>query len=39
MMAMYRLESDAIMVNTFHTEYILLSRDELYACSHTQGQY
>ena len=39
MMAVYRLESDAIMVNTFHTEYILLSRDELYACSHTQGQY
>ena len=39
MTALYRLESDAFMVNTYRTEYVLLTRNELYACSQSEGHY
>ena len=39
LMALYRLESEALMVNTSRTEYILLSREELYSCSQSEGHY
>ena len=39
MMALYRLETEALMVNTYRTEYIFITREELYSCSHSEGHY
>ena len=39
MLAQYQLESDALMVNTYRTEYIFITREELHACSHSEGHY
>ena len=39
MMALYRLETEALMVNTHRTEYIFITREELYSCSHSEGHY